>query len=145
MSIGPIEFVAVKFPGNRFSGEIISALNALVDSGTIRIVDLLFATKNEAGEMHVLELADLDSESLAALDPLVEDVLGLFSEEDVHRLATTLDNGSSAGFMLFENVWATRFSEAVANARGEVILHEHLPRAVVEHLLAPVAEPVHAA
>ena len=62
MSLGPIELLAIKFPGNRFTGEIVSALNALVDSGTIRIVDLLFATKDESGRMKVLELEDLDAE-----------------------------------------------------------------------------------
>ena len=113
MSLGPIEFLAVKFPGNRFTGDIIQALNELVDSGRIRIVDLLFATKDEHGNMRVMQMDDLDAESLAALDPLVEDVLGIFSEEDVHRLSTRLDKGTSAGFMLFENVMATRFSAAV--------------------------------
>ena len=47
MSLGPIEMLVVKFPGNQFSGEIIPALGELVENGTVRIVDLLFAVKNK--------------------------------------------------------------------------------------------------
>ena len=55
MSLGPIEMLVVKFPGNRFSGEIIPALAELVENGTVRIVDLLFAVKNKQGDVKVLE------------------------------------------------------------------------------------------
>jgi hypothetical protein len=104
---GPIELLAVKFPGYQVTGEIIDALARLVDLGTIRIIDLVFASKNESGEVRSLELSDLDSASYAALEPLVDDRLGILSEEDVTRMGAVLSNGSSAGLMLFQNRWAT--------------------------------------
>ena len=50
MSVGPVEYMIVAFPGNQFKGEIIPALQELVDNGTIRILDLILITKdaNEA-------------------------------------------------------------------------------------------------
>jgi Family of unknown function (DUF6325) len=114
MSVGSIQLIAVKFPGRRFTTDIVTVLNNLVDSGTIRIVDLLLATKDHLGTMHILELDDLDAESLAALEPLVEDGLGLFDDGDVCRLGARLERGWTAGILVCETVCTTRFSEAVA-------------------------------
>jgi uncharacterized membrane protein len=141
MSLGPVEFLAIKFPEERINREVVDALTALVDNGTIRIVDVLVARKGADGEVKVIELADLDPETLAALDPLVDDVMGLISESDVRQMAGTMESGSSVGFLLYEHTWATRFRDAVVNARGEVLFHERLPRAVVDSLLAAAAEP----
>jgi hypothetical protein len=128
MSLGPIELLAVKFSGNRFTSEIISVLDGLVDTRAIWVVVVLSVAKDDSGKISVLELDDLDPESLAALDPLVEDVLGLFVGEDARHLANRLDNGSSAGLMLFENVWVTRISEAVTNPNGQGLRREHMSR-----------------
>jgi uncharacterized protein DUF6325 len=120
MSVGGIELLAVKFPGNRFTGEIIEALDALVDSGTVRVVDLVFVSKSETGEVRALDLPDLDTESLAALEPLVEDTLGLLSADDAERMAAVLQNGSSAGLMLCEKVWSTRFNDALGRSATSI-------------------------
>ena len=136
MSLGPIEMLVVKFPGNRFSGEIIPALGELVENGTVRIVDLLFAVKNKEGDVKVLEFGDLDPDIFGQWDPLVSDVTPMLNEDDARELTASLENNSSAALLLFENTWATRFVDAVSNARGEVVLNERIPRAVVQELTA---------
>jgi hypothetical protein len=113
MAIGPVELLVVRFPGNEFKGEIVPALRELVESRTIRIIDILFAHKSAAGELTLLEINDLDAEAYG--------------------------HNSSGALMLFENTWATRFADAVHNAKGEVVLNERIPRVVIEELLA--AEP----
>lgn len=120
LCLGPVELLAVKFPGNRFTGEIIDALNELVDRETIRIVDVIFAAKDERGDVRTLELEELDPESFAAIEPLVEEILGILSEEDVARMGAVLHNGISAGLMLCENILATRFSAAIGDVRSEM-------------------------
>ena len=144
LNLGPIELLAVKFPGNQFTGEIIDALNELVDRGTIRIVDAVFAAKSNDGKLRMLELAELDSESYAALEPLVEDILGILSEEDVASMGEVLQNGSSAGLLLFENIWATRFSDAVGRAHGEVLISERVPRGALSEVVSQQRELAHA-
>jgi hypothetical protein len=141
MPLGPVEFLAIKFPEERISREVIDALTALVSSGTIRIVDVLAARKSPEGVVSIIELADLDPEIQLALDPFVDDVMGLISDDDVRAWAASMDNGTSAGFLLYENIWATRFRDAVVAAQGEVLFHERLPRAVVDSLLAWAEEP----
>lgn len=139
MSLGPIEMLVVKFPGNRFSGEIIPALAELVENDTVRIVDLLFAVKNKQGDVKVLEFGDLDPDIFGQWDPLVSDVTPMLNEDDARELTASLENNSSAALLLFENTWATRFVDAVSNARGEVVVNERIPRAVVQELTAELS------
>jgi uncharacterized membrane protein len=139
MALGPIELLVLKFPGNQFSGEIMPALGELVEDGTVRIVDLLFAVKNNEGDVTVLEFGDLDPDIFGQWDPLVSDVTPMLNEDDARELTASLENNSSAALLLFENTWATRFVDAVSNARGEVILNERIPRAVVQELTAELS------
>lgn len=140
MPFGPIELLVVKFPGNQFTGEIIPAMQELIDHDIIRIVDILFVTKDANGAVTEQELSDLVDDLYAAYDPVVDDVNGLLTHEDAEQLTASMDNNSSAGIMLFENVWAKRFADAVANANGEVILNERIPRSVIEELVASYDE-----
>jgi hypothetical protein len=136
MTLGPVELLVVKFPGNQFKGEIIPALQELVDKGTIRIIDILFVSKDAEGRSATIELNDLDDERYAAFDPVVSDVNGLLTEDDVLQLTRRMENNSSAAVMLFENVWATRFRDAVVNANGEIIMIERIPRQVIDEVKA---------
>jgi len=139
MSFGPIEFLALKFPGNQFRGEILPALADLVEDEKIRIVDLLFVQKSADGTVRVIELAGLGREDYVAFDEVVSDVSGLLGQDDAQMIANALEPNSSAALMLFENVWATRFVDAVLNAKGEVILNERVPRAMVDEMVATAA------
>ena|SRR5215213_2914863 len=136
VSLGPIEFLALKFPGNEFRGEIIPALTDLIEADTIRIVDLLFVQKATNGAVRVIEVADLGQDDYAAFDQVVSNVSGLLGNEDAQMVANALEPNSSAALLLFENVWATRFADAVANAKGEVILSERIPRAILDEMVA---------
>jgi hypothetical protein len=135
MTLGPVDLLVVKFPGNQFRGEIVPALEELIDSSTIRIVDLIFVTKEENGAVAALEYSDLNGDTFALLSPLVQDTAGLLNQEDVAQIAALLDPNSSAALMLFENVWATRFRDAVLDAQGQILLTERVPRTVVQEVL----------
>ena len=56
MSIGPVEYIIIGFPGNQFKGEIVPELANLVQGGLIRIIDLVVISKNEAGDVLVIEV-----------------------------------------------------------------------------------------
>ncbi len=140
MSLGPVEMLVVKFPGNQFKGEIIPALRQLVDTSTINIIDIAFVQKDASGTVQAVELDQLAPDEYASFDPLVREISGLFSSADFAELSRQLENNSSAAFMLFENVWATRFHDAVLNAKGEIVMIERIPKAVVDELLAEQPE-----
>lgn len=139
MSLGPIEVLMLRFPGNKFRGEIAPALAELVESGTIRVVDLLFAIKDADGELDVLELSDMEGD-LSVFAPMTSELADTLTEDDAKMLARSIPNNSSAAILLFENTWAKAFVDAVVRANGEVVLNERIPRAAVEALIAAQSE-----
>jgi hypothetical protein len=129
--IGPVEYIVVGFPGNEFKGEIAPALGDLVEAGTIRIIDIAFAGKNENGDVIAFELSDLDSDVQSALEELGAEPTGLFSEEDLVAVAETLDPNSSAAVLAWENVWAKPVAAAIRDAGGELYDYDRVPHEVV--------------
>ncbi len=139
MSLGPVEELIVRFPGNQFKGEIIPALHQLIDTGTVRIIDIAFVHKDANGKVTTIELDQLPPEEYAKFDPLVGTLGGYFSDDDFVELSRQLENDSSAVFMLFENTWATRFRDALHDAQGEIVLLERIPKAVIDEMIAEQA------
>jgi translation initiation factor IF-2 len=85
------------------------------------------------------EIGDLDDMDYNLFDPITADITGLISEADVQEIAQSLDNQSLAALMLFENLWATEFRDAVLKAEGELLFSERVPNRVIEDLLASQA------
>ena len=67
MAVGPVDVYIIGFPGNKFSGRIAPAIMELVESGTIRVLDLLFIMKDADGAVTTIEAADMDEEGTAFL------------------------------------------------------------------------------
>jgi hypothetical protein len=129
--IGPVEYIVVGFPGNQFKGEIAPALGDLADAGTIRIIDIAFAGKDDNGDVTAFELSALDPDVQKALEKLGAEPTGLFSEEDLTAVAETLDPGSSAAVLAWENVWAKGVAGAIRDAGGELYDYDRVPHEVV--------------
>ena len=136
MSVGPVEYIAIAFPGNKFSGEIVPAIKALQDSGTIRVLDLVLITKDADGNVAAIELADADAEQRAVLDVLGIERRNLLGEEDFEDIGSALDPNSTAGLMIWENVWAAEFAKSLRNADGILIANGRIPAALVEEAMA---------
>jgi len=129
--VGPVEYMIVAFPGNKFRGEILPALQELVDSQTIRIIDLTFVGKDADGEVAGFELSDLDEDVQSALERMGAESTGLFNEEDLMLAAETLEPNSSAALLVWEDLWATRFADAVRDADGVLVDIQRVPHEVV--------------
>jgi hypothetical protein len=139
MSIGPVDLLVVKFPGNQFTGEVGPALKELVDAGTVRIIDLLFAITDPQGNIAVVELSDLEGAAQGEFDPIVTDQTGLLTHDDARQLAANLGPDSSGAILLFENTWATKFRDALLGAGGEVVALERIPKAAVDAMVDSAA------
>jgi uncharacterized membrane protein len=136
VAFGPIEMLMIRFPGDQISNDLVPAMTELVQGGLVRIVDLLFIRKDAEGSVTVFELGDLTPDLAGQYAPLLTEITELLNEEDAHELAASLENGSSAGIMLFENAWATRFAQAVRASNGEVLLSQRIPTSVIEEVVA---------
>ena len=130
--IGPVDYLIVAFPGNRFRGEIAPALAELVDAGTIRIIDIAFVSKDENGDVGAFELTELDPEVREGLENLGVEVSGLFNEDDLMAAAEELEPNSSAALLVWENVWAKGVAQAMRDAGGVLFDFGRLPHEVVE-------------
>ena len=136
MAVGPVDVVIIGFPGNKFTGQIAPALMDLVDSGTVRVIDLLFVMKDENGVVTTIEAEDIEAGEGAgyiAIDVVQPGALGA---EDADEVADDLPLNSSALLVAFENAWAERFVAAVQAADGVVIDQIRIPADVVESVLA---------
>jgi hypothetical protein len=139
MTYGPIDFIALEFPGNRFRGEILPELSELVEKGIIRIIDLVVIMKDQ-GEVIVRELRELDAAHIAMFDPLKAEVSQMITRADIDLIAGQLAENSTAGILLIENLWAKRTMQAMLDADGRLVMFERIPHDVVEEALADIVE-----
>jgi hypothetical protein len=141
MGIGPVEYMVVAFPGNRFKGEIAPALQDLVDSKTIRVLDLAFIMKDAEGNVVGAELEDTGSEVVRAFEALTIERGGLISDDDIIQIGEALDTDSSAAILVWEDLWATRFADAVKNAGGVLVDIQRVPYEIVDAAIEYAAAP----
>jgi hypothetical protein len=130
--IGPVEYMIVAFPGNKFRGEIAPALADLVESNTIRIIDLAFVGKDADGSVVAFELSDLDDDVQEKINTLDPQTSGLLNEEDLMAAAEELDPNSSAALLVWEDLWAARVAQAIRDADGVVLDIERIPHEIVQ-------------
>jgi hypothetical protein len=133
---GPVEMALIGFPGNRFDGSIIPALAELVDTGTVRVIDLVVVKKDADGNVTAAELSQLDDDEAATFQALDGEIGELFSDEDLAAAGEQLPPDSAAALLLWENSWATRLAAEVAGAGGVLLLHDRVPADAVRDALA---------
>jgi uncharacterized membrane protein len=129
--IGPVEYMAVAFPGNKFSGKIAPALAELVENKTIRIIDLAFVAKGPEGELAMMEIEEMDSAVGAALRKIEDHIGELISAEDLEKIGEQLENNSSALMLVWEDLWAAKLAGAMREADGILLNIERVPHDVV--------------
>ena len=131
MTIGPVEYLIIQFPGNQFKGEIAPALADLIESKTVRIVDLVFILKDADGNV-VWDEYDAgengDGFGFAHLDGEA----GLLNEDDILTAAEVMDPNSSAALLVWEDLWAAPFAAAIRNAGGELIAGGRIPHELAQ-------------
>jgi len=133
MRIGPVEYIVVSFPGNEFNGRIAPELVALVESGTVRILDLIFIGKDAQGDVLAFEIDEL-ADALG-FDKLPGEFGGLIGPEDIEFVGAQLEPNSSAGLLIWEDVWATPFASAVLESGGILLQGARIPHDVIESAL----------
>src|SRR5881394_3790161 len=125
--LGPVDYLIVEFPAgaSNFTGEMAKELLALVDSGTIRVIDILILTKNEDGTVDAKELSEI--ENLGPLQKVEAELAELLTADDVVHLAAAMEPGSTAGVLIWENLWAAPFASAARRSGGQLIADGRIP------------------
>ena len=127
--LGPVDYLVVGFPADKanFSGEMASELKALIDSNTIRVLDLVIVTRGEDGSVEASELRDADDSEIGELRALERDLAILLAEEDIEEIGAELDPGGAAAVLVWENTWAAPFGSAVRRSGGELLGSGRIP------------------
>jgi hypothetical protein len=125
--LGPVDYVVVEFPAGatNFTGEMAAELRALVDSETIRLIDVLILTKDADGSVEATELSDVGD--LGELQALEAELADLLAADDVEHLAAAMEPGSTAGVLIWENLWAAPFAAAARRSGGQLIADGRIP------------------
>jgi hypothetical protein len=127
--VGPVDYLVVGFPAEEadFSGAMASELLALIDSNTIRVLDVVMIVKGEDGSIDATELRDADDSQVGELRALERDLAILLAEEDVEEIGASLDPGSAAAVLVWENTWAAPFGSAVRRSGGQLVTSGRIP------------------
>ena len=135
-----VDYVIVEFPAGHSSltGEMAKELLALVDAGTIRVIDILILAKDDDGSVEAMELSDI--EELGELQALEAELAELLAADDVVHLAAAMDPGSVAGVLVYENLWAAPFAAAARRSGGQLIANGRIPiQAIIASIEADAA------
>jgi uncharacterized protein DUF6325 len=127
--LGPVDYLVVAFPAGQadFSGEMARELRALMDSGTVRVLDLVLVTKDVDGSVEATELRDADDSEVGQLHAAEADLAVLLAESDIDEIGGVLEPGSSAAVLVWENTWAAPFGTAVRRSGGQLVADGRIP------------------
>ncbi|MER7912633.1 MULTISPECIES: DUF6325 family protein [unclassified Streptomyces] len=131
--MGPVDYLVLEFPGNRMTGEGLAHLLDLVDRHVIRVLDLAFVRKDVDGSVVALEIADLDGDGELDLAVFDGASSGLLDEDDLREAAAAVEPGSSAGVIVYENLWAAPLAAALRRGGARMVAGGRIP---AEDLLA---------
>jgi hypothetical protein len=127
--LGPVDYLVVEFPADKanFSGAMAAELRALVERGTVRVLDLVLLRKEPDGSVEVAELADVDESDVGELASLEAELAMLLAEEDIEAIGLALEPGSIAAVLVYENTWAGPFASSIRRSGGELVANGRVP------------------
>jgi uncharacterized membrane protein len=144
MAIGPVQLIVLGFNHPDFHGEIISELERLRASDTVRVIDSLVVYKDAAGELEVEHLSNLTEQEAIELGSKIGALIGLgfegeegaeagatagaeeaaaeginvFGDAEEWDVLEDIPNDSAAALVLLEHHWAVPLRDAIARAGG---------------------------
>jgi hypothetical protein len=127
-AMGPISYLIVEFPGSKMTGEGFPILLDLVDRGVIRILDLRFVRRAMDGSIRAVELRDIDRDGQFDLAKFEGASSALLDDTDIADARSVIEPGSSAGILIFENRWATPFTQALRRGDAELVAAGYIPQ-----------------
>jgi hypothetical protein len=134
LEFGPVELVLAAFEGDRPKAGVLDAILDLADAGTVRLLDLVYVTRAETGEIDWIELDEAGIE-IGEIDLAAS---GIASHEDLEELSGRLPLGTSALLLVVELTWAKHLASKLFEADGFVVDSVRIPAPVVNAVVEEV-------
>lgn len=126
--LGPIDIVVIGFPADApMTGDAVPLLMDLVERGIIRVLDVMFVTRDSDGTVSGFNATDLDDKGVGDFKTFEGASSGLLGEDDIATVAEALEPGGAAVMLVYENRWAAPFAAAVRRNGGVLIATERIP------------------
>jgi hypothetical protein len=126
--LGPVDVVVIAFPpGAPMTGEGVGILMDLVERGIIRVLDVMFVIKNEDGTLSGFAAHDLSDKDVGDFAVFEGASSGLLGEHDAARAGESIEPGSAAVMLVYENHWAAPFTAAVRRSGGSLVAFQRIP------------------
>ena len=128
--LGPVDIVVIGYPADApMTGEAIPLLLDLVDQGIIRVLDVLFVMQGPDGKFSGFEATDVQADSIGDMHVFAGASSGLLGQDDVESVAGTIEPGTAAVMIMYENRWAAPFAAAVRRNGGVLLDNQRIPHA----------------
>ncbi|MCC4766276.1 DUF1269 domain-containing protein [Methanosarcina sp. DH1] len=143
---GPMQLLVIVFDNPNFHGQIRRELESVMNKGMIRLIDLLFIWKDEAGNIKSLEATQLDEEERMHFGAVVGGLIGYgaggeegaiggteagilaaaqenygITEEDILEITEAIPEGTAAAILIIEHLWAKSLKQAIRDAGGVLV------------------------
>lgn len=118
---GPIDFIIVGFEGNKFDGSILKAIGDAIDSGVIDLVALALISKDNKGNVTVLDIANTGDEYAVEFATKYKTTSDSVGQDDIDEMADLLENNTAAGLLVIEQLWAIPLKKALIDANGVLV------------------------
>jgi hypothetical protein len=110
--LGPVDFLAIEFPGGRLTTPGFEKLLALADQGVIEILDMEFITKDADGKSKKVDVWEFAVPGGVDLSAWAGASSGLLDESDVGEISAAMQPGSVAVVVIYENRWVLGLVDA---------------------------------
>jgi hypothetical protein len=125
--LGPVDYLVIEFPvgQSNFTGEGERELQKLIDNGIIRVLDIKVLIKQADGSIESMGMSDTGSlGSVAEAELKLADTL---AADELDEVVGRMEPGSTAGVLVYENLWAAPLAAAVRHTGGQLIASGRIP------------------
>jgi hypothetical protein len=126
--IGPVDVIVVGYPaGSPMTGSAVPILVDLVESGIVRILDMMFVVKDADGTVSGFEARELDDKGVGDFAVFDGASSGLLGEDEIADAGEVLEPGEAAAVLVYENRWAAPFAAEVRRNGGQLLASQRIP------------------
>ena len=110
--LGPVDFLAIEFPGGQLTAAGFERLLSLANDGVVDILDMEFITKETDGKSKKIDAWEFAVPGGVDLSEWAGASSGLLDDSDVTAIAAAMQPGSVAVVVIYENRWALGLADA---------------------------------